>query len=138
MDCNRSIVARHLEACGTITNMQARDMYGILHIAEYVRQLRAAGMPITTVWQRSSSGRRYGVYTLNRAVTHKEAQGPLFRGAFAIALGWLLFTGCADQSTAPAFNEKVRDFMARPSAARVATPSVDASADTTDHGEPVR
>lgn len=76
MDKNIEIVRRHLMTHGTITNIEARDLYNILHIAEYIRRLRVDGMRIKTTFRKAASGRTFGVYVY----TPEPEQFDLFAG----------------------------------------------------------
>ena len=57
----REIVEQHLDDHGYITTWDAIRYYGITRLAEYIRQLRRAGKPITDRWQHEN-GKKWKVY----------------------------------------------------------------------------
>lgn len=61
MDTQREQIRRHLLQHGTITPLEALNLYGCFRLGGRVHELRQAGMPIET--RTPSDGKRYAVYT---------------------------------------------------------------------------
>jgi hypothetical protein len=69
----RARLVAYLRRTGSASTLDARGMLGIMHPAGRVHELRAAGWPIVTVWDKSADATG-SVHRITRYVLRREVQ----------------------------------------------------------------
>lgn len=59
-------IARHFQAVGTITAVEAATLYKVRSITSNISRLRKAGMQISTEFKKDITGQRYARYNLSQ------------------------------------------------------------------------
>lgn len=54
----------HLQSGKSLTTLQALDKFKTMRASEYIRRLRAEGLPIKTIRMTTKEGKQYGKYIL--------------------------------------------------------------------------
>lgn len=60
----RDLVRRHLSSGKTLTQAEARQVYGIERLAARVAELKKDGLPVKTMMRHDELGVKYARYTL--------------------------------------------------------------------------
>lgn len=60
----RQRVLERLRKRGPLTTMEAVSEMGILSLPKRIEELRKAGYSISTKWEQTPAGERYGIYVL--------------------------------------------------------------------------
>ena len=64
-----AMVHAHLAYIGSLTPLEALDLYGVWRLAARVYDLRQVGYNIITYWETNQTGKRYARYVLLESPT---------------------------------------------------------------------